>query len=173
MNKLIFKPSECLKVIAWVSNLMPSLKDRKYVIEIKEHHEKRSLDANAYCWVLIDKLSEVLHNTLKQDKDKVKVQIYRNAIKDIGGVSDTICVKSETADKVCEMWSRHGIGWQTEQIPSKIDGCTNITLYYGSSTFDSKQMARLIENIVVDCKAVGIETMTPDELERMKEEWEK
>lgn len=41
-------------------------------------------------------------------------------------------------------------------------------LYYGSSTYDGAQMARLIDNIVQDCKAVGIETMTPDELARLE-----
>ena len=44
-------------------------------------------------------------------------------------------------------------------------------LYYGSSTFDTKQMSRLIDNIVQDCKAVGIETLTPQQLDALKEGW--
>ena len=43
--------------------------------------------------------------------------------------------------------------------------------YRGSSVYDNAQMSRLIENIVQDCKAVGIETLTPSELERLKEGW--
>lgn len=46
-----------------------------------------------------------------------------------------------------------------------------MVLYYGSSTFDTKQMARLIDNIVQDCKALGIETLTPQQLDALKEEW--
>ena len=55
---------------------------------------------------------------------------------------------------------------------SKLPGCTNVILYYGSSTYDSKQMARLIDNIIQDCKAVGIETATPAEIDAMKARWE-
>ena len=47
----------------------------------------------------------------------------------------------------------------------------NVTLYYGSSTYDTKQMSRLIDNIVQDCQAVGIETLTPDKLALLLEEW--
>ena len=47
----------------------------------------------------------------------------------------------------------------------------NVNLYYGSSTYDKPTMSRLIDNIVQDAKALDIETLTPDELERMREEW--
>ena len=56
-------------------------------------------------------------------------------------------------------------------MPSKIDGCTNVIVYYGSSTYDSKQMSVLIDRIVQDCKELGIETLPPDELLRLQEEW--
>ena len=159
MNKLIFQKESGIKAVAWLSQLIPSLKDKEYVIEIKEHKKRRSLDANAYCWVLIDKLAE----HMQSDKEV----IYKNAIRDIGGVSDIICVPNKSVDKIRIAWSKHGLGWQTEELPSKIDGCTNVVLYYGSSTYDSKQMSKLIDSLVQDCKAVGIETIPPKELEAM------
>lgn len=134
-------------------------------IEIKKYRKKRSLDANAYFWALVDKLS------VKTGQDRI--QIYRNAIKDIGGVSEIICLKSEAANKLCEVWSEKGIGWQADVMPSKLRGCKNVILYYGSSTYNTEQMSRLIDNIVQDCKAVGIETMTPAELAVLKEAWGK
>lgn len=73
--------------------------------------------------------------------------------------------------KLCDGWNKNGIGWQTEVMDSKIDGCKNVVLYYGSSTFDTKQMSRLIDNIVQDCKELGIETLTPQQLDALKEEW--
>ena len=73
--------------------------------------------------------------------------------------------------KLCGGWNKNGIGWQTEVMDSKIDGCKNVVLYYGSSTFDTKQMSRLIDNIVQDCKAVGIKTLTPQQLDALKEDW--
>lgn len=135
----------------------------KLSIEIKPYKARRSLDANAYFFVLADKLAEKL-NTTKED-------IYRNAIRDIGGVSETVCVKNEAVERLCEGWTRQGLGWQTDTFPSKIEGCTNVILYYGSSTYDSAQMSRLIDNIVQECKVQGIETMTPNELANMLSLW--
>lgn len=132
-------------------------------VTIKKYKEKRSLDANAYFWTLVDKLAT------KTGQDRI--QIYRNAIKDIGGVSEIICLKSEAVNKLCEAWVKNGIGWQVEIMPSKLNGCKNVILYYGSSTYNTEQMSRLIDNIVQDCKAVGVETMTPAELAVLKSNW--
>ena len=136
----------------------------KLSIDIKKYHQKRSLDANAYCFVLIDKLASALNLT--------KEEIYRSAIKEIGGVSEIVCVKNEAVERLCSAWSQNGLGWQTDTIPSKIEGCTNVVLYYGSSTYDTVQMSHLIDHIVQDCKSVGIETKTPDEIANMLNLWE-
>jgi hypothetical protein len=171
MKQLIFDKLSGVKAIAWLSGLIDTLdKDKKYIIQVKQYRQKRSLDANAYCWVLIDKLAEKMSKDLKS-AEEVKKQIYKNAIRDIGGVSDVVCVTNEAVDKICQAWEKHGLGWQTETFPSKIENCTNVILYYGSSTYDSKQMSRLIDYIVQDCQAVGIETLTPAELEVLKNEW--
>ena len=145
-------------------SLVDELKDKeKLSIEVKPYREKRSLDANAYFFVLADKLAERLHIT--------KEEVYRNAIRDIGGVSETVCVKDEAVERLCEGWKCNGIGWQTETFPSKIKGCTNVILYYGSSTYDKEQMSRLIDLIVEECKQQDIETLTERELSLLKEEW--
>lgn len=135
----------------------------KLSIEIKQYRPKRSLDANAYFFVLADKVAEKLNTT--------KVDVYRNCIKEIGGVSETVCVKNEAVERLCEGWSQNGIGWQTDTFPSKINGCTNVILYYGSSTYDTAQMSRLIENIIQDCKDLGIETATPNEIANLLSLW--
>lgn len=145
--------------------IVDDLKDKdKLSIEIKQYKERRSLDANAYFFVLADKLAEKLNTT--------KEEVYRNAIKDIGGVSETVCVKNAAVERLCEGWRSMGLGWQTDTFPSKIEGCTNVILYYGSSTYDTAQMSRLIEHIVQDCKAVGIETRTPGEIANLLSMWE-
>lgn len=131
--------------------------------ELVRQKKKRSLDANAYFFVLADKLAEKL-NIPKED-------IYRNCIKEIGGVSDVVCVRNDAVEKLCEGWRHNGLGWQTDTFPSKIEGCTNVILYYGSSTYDTEQMSRLINNIVEDCKIQGIETRTPDEIADMLSLW--
>lgn len=155
----------CLKVKeqAPASGFVLSKKTKLYDCEIKEHREKRSLDANAYCWVLLDKLAKATRIP--------KTEIYRRAIKEIGGVSDTVCVQIKAADRLESGWGLNGIGWFSERTESRLDGCVNVTLYYGSSVYDTAQMSRLIDYIVEDCKALGIETLPPEKLESMKEEW--
>lgn len=134
-----------------------------YEVVVKPKRKKRSLDANAYAWVLIDKLAEKLSIP--------KTAVYQQYIKEIGGNSETACVLDRAVDKLIDGWGRNGIGWIAETMPSKIDGCTNVTLYYGSSTYDSRQMARFIDLIVQDCKTNDIETLTPWELDGLKERW--
>lgn len=135
----------------------------KLSIEIKPYRARRSLDANAYAWVLMDKLAEKMVMS--------KVDIYREYIKHIGGNSETVCVKNSAVERLCDGWGKNGIGWQTETFPSKIEGCTNVILYYGSSTYDSAQMSRLLDLIIQDCKQIGIPTDTPDEIARLKSLW--
>ena len=140
------------------------MKDGKvYEADLKEHRKKRSLDANAYCFVLISKIAEKTGVGIKE--------IYRKAVREIGGNNTVVCVKDEAVDALCSGWELKGLGWQTDTVASKLDGCTNVILYYGSSTYDTKTMSRLIDYVVQDAKALGIETMTPYELAALIERW--
>ena len=137
--------------------------DREYTVELKRHFNKRSLDANAYCFVIISKIAEKIGISTEE--------IYRKAVREIGGNSTIVCVKNEAVESLCSGWQLNGLGWQTDTIPSKLPGCTNVILYYGSSTYDTKTMGRLIDYVVQDAKALGIETMTPRELSALIERW--
>ena len=144
--------------------LFQNLKEcEKLKLKVDQYRQKRSLNANSYFWVLADKLAVKLGIP--------KEKIYRDAIRNIGGNSETVCVRNQAVKKLCDSWSQHGIGWQTDTMPSKIEGCTNVVLYYGSSTYDTKQMTLLIDNIVQDCKAVGIETLSEKDLALLKANW--
>jgi hypothetical protein len=70
-----------------------------------------------------------------------------------------------------EAWEARGTGWITETEDSKLDGCTNVRLYYGSSTYDKEQMSRLIELAKQDCIENDIPTWDEDELQRLCDEW--
>lgn len=135
------------------------LKDTDVEVEIRKFRKKRSKDANAYAWVLIDKIAQAINAD--------KTDVYRQAIREIGGVSDIICVKDEAVPQLRRGWEHNGLGWPTDTLPSKIKGCTNVVLYYGSSTYDTKQMSGLIDHLVSEAKELGIETLTPEELSRM------
>ena len=165
MREIEFKKSDSIKVIAEVASFIDSLEDDKqYVMTIKEKKNKRSLNANSYFWTLCDKLAVKL--------GIAKTELYRSYIKEIGGNSDTVCCVDKAVDDLCNGWMHNGIGWVTDTMPSKIEGCTNVILYYGSSTYDSKQMSRLINLIVQDCIENGIPTLEDMEIERLCKEWE-
>ena len=140
-----------------------ALKDCDVNVEIRKYRRARSLDANAYAWVLIDKIANATGTR--------KEEVYREAIRSIGGVSITVCVPSKAIDQLRKSWRHNGLGWQVEIMPSKIDGCTNAILYYGSSTYDTKQMSALIDALVQDCRQLGIETLPTAELMSLETQW--
>lgn len=145
--------------------VLDSLKPGKvYDVEIKEHREKRSLDANRYCWVLLGKLADKLFPVTKNE-------IYREYVRQIGPYKDFELTEWE-AKTFRVVWENMGEGWPTEQVDFTPDGeRVVIRAYYGSSTYNTKQMSRLIELIVQDCREQGIEPLPPEKLAGMMEEW--
>ncbi len=148
-----------------IAELYDELAGKEVNIEIKKHNRHRSLDANAYCWVLIDKIAE--------KTGERKLDVYRQAIREIGGVSDTVCVQDKAVERLCDGWKKNGIGWQTDTMPSKVNGCTNVILYYGSSVYDSKQMSQLIDSLIQDAEALGIPTLTDEQAAKLIGNWNK
>ena len=139
-------------------------KDKLYNLEVKEHQKKRSLDANAYAWVLIGKLAEAMRIT--------PLEVYRQAILNVGGNYEVIPVKAEAANNFKQVWEARGLGWPCIKMgPSKIDGYTNLRAYYGSSTYSTTQMSQLIENLVQDCRALDIEVKSEEELASLMGAW--
>ena len=166
MREINFKKADTVRVIAELASYIDSLdNDKDYTLTVDEHKvkRKRSLNANSYAWTLIDQLAEVLREP--------KTEVYRRQIREMGGNNYLVCCIEEAAENFCKDWESHGIGWLAEYEPSKLDGCINIRAYYGSSEYDSKQMSRLIELVVQECKQQGIETLTPAELARLSEDW--
>lgn len=108
MNEASFEKKDGLRVISWLSNLIQTFEENKgYKIEVKEAKKKRSLSANSYCWILLDKLATKLQMS--------KTELYKTYIKEIGGVSDVVCVKNEALDKLRSGWNT--TGWGGKQKP--------------------------------------------------------
>ena len=137
--------------------------DKTKQYEIKEHHNKRSLDANAYCWVICDKIAKVVGTT--------KEEVYKDAISQIGSFEPMI-IEEKAYENFKRIWERQGLGFLVQEV-SKKDKCIRVNCYYGSSTYDSKEMSLLIDLIVQQAKDLDIETMTPEQLSILKERWNK
>ena len=163
--KLSFKKDKFTFLLPKILEFVNTLEDDKeYELSISKAVKKRSNDANRYFWELVGKLSEKLNVSPEN--------IYRTYIKDIGGNYEVMPIKDEAVETWQAIWKQRGIGWQCEIIgESKLRGYTNVICYYGSSTYDTRQMSRLIDLCIQDCKEQGIETMTPNELKSLMENY--
>lgn len=133
-------------------------------IEIKKHRKKRSLSANAYLWVLCGKLGDKLGCS--------KETIYRQHILN-ANVYRPVEISEYAADTLIKGWQNNGIGWIAERVDTnRTAGFAIINLYYGSSTYNTKQMSRLLDSVIEDCKEQGIQTETPEEIAKMISLWE-
>lgn len=130
-------------------------------ITAKKHRRKRSLDANAYAWVLMQKIAE------KSNTDKWSV--YLECLRNYSKAFTHVIVKPDAVDKMKEMYRTSiDLGEIT------VNGMSGhqLQVYFGSSTFDTEEMSVFIEGIVQECKDLKIETIPPAELKRMVSMWQ-
>lgn len=149
------------------------LKDKKLSVELKQYREKRSLDANAYYWVLVGKLADVLgqssawvHNHMLRKYGQIMVIDYQGVY--------TVLLDTDEAQKAIDEAETYHLKPTSQVKPGK--GGKMYRTYMmlrGSSDYDSKEMSTLINGLVEECKVVGIETLPPAELERMIKAYEK
>ncbi len=136
----------------------------KLKISLERFRKKRSNDANKYFWVLCGKLA----CKIKAPKD----DIYKRLIREIGDNFDIVDVKDEAVEAFVSRWQHGRLGWVCDILgKSEKQGVTSVCCYYGSSTYNSKQMSDLIDLIVFECKEQGIQTETPEEIARLKSLW--
>lgn len=133
------------------------LAEKEYDVVIKEKRARRSLDANAYAWVLITAIADVLN----ADKE----EIYLAELKKYGQ-SEVVSVKSSiNVGGFFKYFEECGRG--------KVNGTefTHYKVYKGSSEFDTREMSVFIKGVVADAQELEIDTRTPDEIANMTSLW--
>lgn len=142
------------KVVDVKRKLFQLDEDKVYDVEIKIHREKRSLNANSYCWKLCSEIASAINS----DKDSVYLLMLKRY-----GISDLIPISNQVPiDDYIKYYD----------IESKTDKYTWYKIYKGSSKYDTKEMSVLLNGIVSECKEMGIPTKEDLEIERMVKEWE-
>jgi hypothetical protein len=155
-----------VKVPALVRKFVEAMKDRLYVVEIKEYREKRSLDANAYAWELISKIAEALTAEAQGETAYSKDDIYLMMLKKYGQ-GGIVKVPNNCTEKFEKAWKYHEVHeklWDEKAVYYKF--------WVGSSNYNTKEMSLFIDGIVAECKELGIETKTPEEIAKMEALWE-
>ena len=131
--------------------------------ELTRAKKKRSLTANSYLWALVHEIAAALGLTDEE--------VYREAVRS-AGKQDVVLARKDSVDSFLRGWCEKGIGYMAETEPSVRDGYTLVHLYYGSSCYDTAEMARLIDCVVQDAQVLDIETRPREEVEAMLKEWE-
>lgn len=129
--------------------------------DVTKHRNKRSNDANAYCWRLCDEIADKIRIT--------KEEVYRDAVRDVGRYTE-LTMPTDEADRVIRTWQRQGLGWPAV-IESQNSLRTTVFAYYGSSTYDTKEMSRLIDYLAQEAKNLGIETLSEREQSLLLVDW--
>jgi len=148
-------PEECVR---WLFN-----QDKEKKFTIKEYRKNRSLNANSYCWVLLGKIADVIGST----KEEVYVDYIRHK-----GIFRIIRMDNKSVETFMKIWTEKGLGWVCEASESNKEGLTDVTAYYGTSSYNTKQMANFIDYVVQECKNLGIETKSEEEINALIAGWE-
>ena len=149
-------PEECVR---WLYR-----QDKEKKFTIKEYRESRSLNANSYCWVLLGKIADEVGTTKEGN--------YRDYIKH-KGIYKIITMATEAVSTFKKVWEDRGLGWICDTSETKIAGLTDVIAYYGTSSYNTKQMANFIDYVVQECINLGIEIKSKEEIDSLLESWDK
>lgn len=142
---------------------LDELKDKELKVQVSVWRQDRSLNANNYCWKLLDEIAQRTHST--------KEEVYQEIISKVG-VFEILPIRNEAVDNFVEKWKSRGLGWVCNIMrDSKIPNYTNVIAYYGSSVYNTKEMSRLIDEVVQEAQSLGVQTKTPQELAELKNIW--
>jgi len=136
---------------------LDQFKDKDLDITIKEYKEPRSNNANAYMWAIIQEMADILKTS--------KEELYKKYIKE-KGLFRIIKINNEAIETMRKIWQDKGLGWFSE-IYHIGESDTEIIMYYGSSSYNTKQMSNFIDYIIQDAKELGIDTTTLEEQQRL------
>ena len=147
---------------------LASLKDEELALKVARKKDKRSLDSNAYFHILARKLAQ-------------KLLISESACKNylIASYGQVECYGDEAIIYKTNAPEEYML--EREEIHSKLVRISEengriiyfYRIYRGSHTYNTEEMAKLIDGTIQECKAQGIETATPDEIAHMAEVWGK
>lgn len=137
---------------------LKALVDVDVAVDVKKWRNKRSLSANAYCWVLITQIAQSM--TPPMNKEEVYVEMLKRY-----GQGGFISIQADKASDVTRAFDYYVQKGEGEVNGKKF---LHYMVYVGSSKYNTKEMATFISGIVEEAKDLGIETLTPDELARLR-----
>ena len=141
------------------------LKDEQVSVEIKKATKKRSRDANAMCWALCHDIGNAIQPPIPKE------EVYRRAIREVGEY-EPLPIRADAVETFQLRWAAKGTGWFAEVIDdSKIQGYKLVFAYYGSSTYDTATMSKVIDFLVDEARQMNLSIPASKEQEEALAAW--
>lgn len=153
---------------------MELIKHEKLDIRLKQHKDKRSLDANAYYWVLLTKLAKV-HGWANSEAHNRMLRRYGQIERVDGNLIAVYLPDTEETERDVLNKVEYHLSPLPKTVVTKYGEIKRVyVLLRGSSTYDTEEMAHLISGLIQDCRDSGIpdsEIMTPFEKQKLFEQY--
>lgn len=146
-----------LEIINWLYQ-----QDRVKKFDIEEHKEKRSLNANSYCWLLCTKIADKLTNNYNP---LTKEDVYIKMLKSYG---QSLMIPVQKGTKPDGYFKYHSYNGRNVVNVKAADW---YIVYKGSSEYNTYEMSVLINGIVQECQNLGIETKSKEEIDSLLKAW--
>ncbi|MBQ0066814.1 MAG: recombination protein NinB [Phascolarctobacterium sp.] len=139
-------------------------KGKRLVVKIEPEKKKRSLNANACMWAMLNELAIKLHTTAEElyieELRKYGVRHY------IPALPESIPIY-EKAFKFVEVVDREPI------VTGNRQDAVTLAVYLGSSTYNTAEFSRLLDGIIEDAKEQGCIYISPEDRDLLIERWGK
>lgn len=140
-----------------IREVYDTLRDKAVSVDIKAWHPRRSLNANSYAWVLIGKIANMIGSTADE--------VYIECLRAYGQSMMYPALPDVDVSGYFKYYTREQDGVLNGKV------CAWYRVYKGSSQFDTAEMAKFIDGIISEAKALGIDTETPQNIELIKQRW--
>ena len=129
-------------------------------IRLAKARKARSLDANAYFWACVN----IISDATGQSKNKTYLQLLKRY-----GVYTYLVVKEDAVDRLRTIWRDIEIlGDTTTETGAK---GKSVLAYFGSSSYNSKEMSRLIDGTVSEIEEMNLTPPPTREINELIEDW--
>lgn len=135
---------KAIEIIKFLSD-----QDQEKEWDLKEHKEKRSLDANGLLWACLQEIA----STLRTDKWSVYLQMLKRY-----GKFDYVIVREKAVEAMKKQWRELE---EVGEIDVHGEKAVQLLCYYGSSTYDKKEFSVLLDGVISEMREMGL-TPPPD-----------
>ena len=135
--------------------------DKVVLADIDTYRNRRGRDANACLWWCLGKIAKAL----TADTWEVYLKMLRRY-----GVYTTVTTSVDALEALQTKWRESDIVG-SRVINNRL--YVDVNLYFGSSTYNTKEFSELLNGVISEMNEMGLETPLPEEVRDSLERWGK